>query len=73
MKKLSGTNPENPVVCWLYPFDSWLKSDIKGRSAVLQTMLQETSDCCGFYVSKSLDDVILHKNIQESLQLEANC
>lgn len=50
-------HPEKPGVCWLYPFASWLEVDSKGRPVVHATF-QLTGDCPGFYVSKTLDDMM---------------
>jgi uncharacterized protein len=49
-------HPEKPGVCWLYPFASWLELD-KGR-AVVHATFQLTGDCPGFYISKSMYDMM---------------
>ncbi len=50
-------HPDKPGVCWLYPFASWLESDSRGQPVVHATF-QFTGDCPGFYLEKSLDNIM---------------
>lgn len=52
-----GLHPDKPGVCWLYPFASWLESDVHGMPVVHATF-QFTGDCPGFYLEKTLDTVM---------------
>jgi len=56
-KGYCGIHPEKPGVCWLYPFASWLESDSLGKPVVHATF-QFTGDCPGFYLDKSLDNIM---------------
>ncbi len=53
-KGACGIHPDKPGVCWLYPFASWLESDIAGRP-VAHAAFQFTGDCPGFYLEESID------------------
>ncbi|WP_415282851.1 YkgJ family cysteine cluster protein [Candidatus Nitrososphaera sp. FF02] len=56
-KGYCGIHPDKPGVCWLYPFASWLESDRHGKPVVHATF-QFTGDCPGFYLDKSLDNIM---------------
>jgi Fe-S-cluster containining protein len=56
-KGACGIHPDKPGVCWLYPFASWLESDAAGRP-VAHAAFQFTGDCPGFYLEKSIDDMM---------------
>lgn len=56
-KGACGIHPDKPGVCWLYPFASWLESDVAGRP-VAHATFQFTGDCPGFYLEKSIDGMM---------------
>ena len=54
-KGACGIHPDRPVVCYLYPFASWLENE-KGKARVHATY-QFTGDCPGFYLAENLDQM----------------
>lgn len=56
-KGACGIHPDKPGVCWLYPFASWLESDAASQ-LVAHAAFQFTGDCPGFYLAKSIDDMM---------------
>jgi hypothetical protein len=52
-----GIHPDKPGVCWLYPFASWLEAGAGGQPVVHATF-QFTGDCPGFYLDKSIENMM---------------
>jgi uncharacterized protein len=45
-----------PGVCWLYPFASWMES--YNNRPLVHATFQFTGDCPGFYLSKTIEDMM---------------
>jgi uncharacterized protein len=51
-------HPDKPGVCWLYPFASWLEASQPGKPPVVHATFQFTGDCPGFYLDKSIGNMM---------------